>query len=465
MSTIAELMQQMNSVNGQSKGMLSDLLNTVQQKTHSSNPMFKKIMGYDPSRMVEGMIVGNDAMKIPGGLSDDQGITQGYDPGRLSQGSIGKLLDPQQAGQDYSNEGGQSAVLWNNSNQELPTRQPPQAKLRDLSQIRNLPPNMQSQQNSDNPIDNPRVEVPSGTGMIRNNRTGATYSLNNGSPQANDVALDYSRPIEIFGQGKGYAIKGQPLAAMIDGRRVDYGVDNTATQGFAEVQRKAEMDKANIEYRRAQAKSLGQSLEPPKKPSQFDVASYKFGLKQLERDEKDIEQASAVEQAAKRFQQLNQNVETGRIMGMMPAIGNPERQELEQIQNFLTLNNFKPGQGAISNVEREYMKGAGPSLMNDRQTNDNITQIMVGAAQNARERANFRQMWLDQNRNLSGADAAWQKYIDANPRFLPQKNGAIVENARRVPPEEFFGLASSPQQPAAPPQQPGGHPLDAFRTR
>jgi len=151
-------------------------------------------------------------------------------------------------------------------------------------------------------------------------------------------------------------------------------------------------------------------------------------------------------------------------MGMMPAIGNPERQELEQIQNFLTMNNFKPGQGAISNTEREYMKGAGPSLMNDRQTNDNITQIMIGAAQNARDRAIFRQTWLENNRNLSGADAAWQKYVDSNPRFMPQKNGTIVENQRRVPPEEFFGLTST--QPAATQQAPAGaHPLDAFRTR
>ena len=42
--------------------------------------------------------------------------------------------------------------------------------------------------------------------------------------------LDYSQPIEIFGQGKGYAIKGQPLSAMINGRRVDYGVDDAASK-------------------------------------------------------------------------------------------------------------------------------------------------------------------------------------------------------------------------------------------
>lgn len=301
--------------------------------------------------------------------------------------------------------------------------------------------------------------------MLRNNRTGATYNFASGPEQQNEVQLDYSRPIEIFGQGKGYAIKGQPLAAMIDGRRVDYGVDAAASNAAQDRQLAIADKQATIDQKRAATEQTLRSLAAPPKENPREIAAYKFGLKQLERDEKDIEQAAAVEQAAKRWRQLNQNVETGRIMGLLPAIGNPERQELEQIQNFLTLNNFKPGQGAISNVEREYMKGAGPSLMNDRQTNDNITQIMLGAAQNARERAIFRQTWLEQNRNLSGADAAWQKYVDANPRFIPQKDGAIVENPRRVPPEEFFGLASSPAPAAAQQQQSGGHPLDAFRTR
>ncbi|AEI70867.1 hypothetical protein [EBPR podovirus 1] len=62
---------------------------------------------------------------------------------------------------------------------------------------------------------------------LRNNTTGAEYQFES-SPQGGagrqSPQLDYSQPIEIFGQGKGYAIKGQPLSAMINGRRVDYGV-------------------------------------------------------------------------------------------------------------------------------------------------------------------------------------------------------------------------------------------------
>ena len=414
-------------------------------------------MGYDPRRMAQGQIGGLPAQDKPGsGLSDVELLQMGYDPARVSQGAIRGLapeMSPQMSGEMSPQ----------------PQAQPqPQPKLRDLNQIRNLPPERTAPQPMANPIDDPRVPVAYGSGMLRNNRTGATYNFAGQPGQQAEAQLDYSRPIEIFGQGKGYAIKGQPLAAMIDGRRVDYGVDAAASKAAtnaAQDRQLAIADKqATIDQKQATTAQTMRTLSAPPKENPRELAAYKFGLKQLERDEKDVEQAAAIEQAAKRWRELNPKVETGRIMGMLPSIGSPERQELTQLQNFLTLNNFKPGQGTISNTEREYMKGAGPSLMNDRQTNDNITQIMLGAAQNARERAAFRQSWLEQNRNLSGADAAWQKYVESNPRFLPQKDGSIAENQRRVPPEEFFGL-SSPAPAAAQQPQPGGHPLDAFRTR
>jgi hypothetical protein len=300
---------------------------------------------------------------------------------------------------------------------------------------------------------------------LRNNTTGAEYQFES-SPQGGagvqSPQLDYSQPIEIFGQGKGYAIKGQPLSAMINGRRVDYGVDREATNSAEDRRLKIANDQATIDQKIATTGKIRQEMTDAPRQSPAELAAYKFGLQQLGRDENDIEKASAIETAAKRWRQLNQDVETGKIMGMLPAIGKPQRQELQQIQNFLTLNNFKAGQGQISNIEREYMKGSGPSLLNDRQTNDNITQIMIGSAQNSRDRSIFRQAWLENKRNLSGADAAWQKYLDANPRFIPQKNGELVENPRRVLPEEYFGLTSQPKLQQMPT---GGHPLDAFRTR
>jgi hypothetical protein len=87
---------------------------------------------------------------------------------------------------------------------------------------------------------------------LRNNTTGAEYQFES-SPQGGagrqSPQLDYSQPIEIFGQGKGYAIKGQPLSAMINGRRVDYGVD---TRQVSSSRRSAAQDLAHSSLRRVQ---------------------------------------------------------------------------------------------------------------------------------------------------------------------------------------------------------------------
>ena len=89
---------------------------------------------------------------------------------------------------------------------------------------------------------------------MRNNRTGAEYQFQSASPGggqsagaggSGSVQLDYSQPIEIFGQGKGYAIKGQPLAAMINGRRVDYGVDQAASKSATQAAQ--DMEKQSLE--------------------------------------------------------------------------------------------------------------------------------------------------------------------------------------------------------------------------
>jgi hypothetical protein len=65
-----------------------------------------------------------------------------------------------------------------------------------------------------------RPALPDNT--LRNNDTGATYSFQSQAPGASYQA-DYANPIEIAGAGRGYRIKGDPLAAIINGQRVDFG--------------------------------------------------------------------------------------------------------------------------------------------------------------------------------------------------------------------------------------------------
>lgn len=430
--------------------------------------------GYDPARFAQGRIRRSGQPLTPEEMDQinaEQQAERMRDP-RLATGIIGN--NPQMplprfgasgswepgggASGSWEDPRGSSSGSWDESMPQQPQQlrdlvspQPPvqpmqpgpssapQQTLRDLASVRDF-----------NPIDNPSVPVPSGTGMIRNNRTGATYALGGGDSAGNASGIpDYTRPIEIFGQGKGYAIKGEPLAALINGRRVDYGVDSAAGRAadmqklqMATAQQKLQEGNADIRLKEAQINAM------PNKQTPQQTAAYNFGLKEVAKDDAAVQQAAAVEQAAKRWQELNAKVTTGRIAGtLIPAIGNPERQELVQLQNFLTMNNFKPGQGAISNIEREFMKGSGPTLSNDKETNDNITRIMIGAAQNAKDRANFREMWLQQKGNLLGADAAWQKYLDTNPRYIPGNDGQLMENTNRV--DIMSALSGTPQQPAA----------------
>lgn len=158
-------------------------------------------LGYDPNGLVHGRIGGRpEDEAIQGGWSDDKPLQLDYG---LSRASQGPALSPSQA-----------------------MRQPAQAKLQDLTQAHNLPPYRRAPQHLDNPIDNPRMEVPEGTGMFRNNTTGTTVRFNRPAVQSNvySEVPDYSRPgIEIPGVGVGHWAKGDDRVALIGNRRFVFG--------------------------------------------------------------------------------------------------------------------------------------------------------------------------------------------------------------------------------------------------
>jgi len=160
-------------------------------------------------------------------------------------------------------------------------------------------------------------------------------------------------------------------------------------------------------------------------------AAYTAGLREVAKDDKDIANVSQMENALKRWQELQQTVPTGRVAGERPAIAQPLYQQMIQLESFLAVNNFKPGQGQISNFERQLIKGAGPTVRNDPEANMDITNVMLGGVQNARDRASFREWFLEKNRKLLGADKQWNEYIEKNPRFSKSADGRIVENTKR----------------------------------
>jgi hypothetical protein len=179
-------------------------------------------------------------------------------------------------------------------------------------------------------------------------------------------------------------------------------------------------------------------------------AAYNAGLKEIAQDEKSLASVNQLESSLKRWRELNGQVETGRAVGMRPGIGQPLFQEMLRLQNDLAVNNFKPGQGQVSNFERGLIKGAGPQVTNDKEANDNIVNVMLGAVQNARERGMFREAYLEKNKNLIGADKVWNEYIEKNPRFVSGPNGSLVPNQNRKDWTTLIGGAPQVQATSQP---------------
>lgn len=191
---------------------------------------------------------------------------------------------------------------------------------------------------------------------------------------------------------------------------------------------------------------------PPPMQSARDKAMFNAGLKEVERDDKDAANAAALEVQIKRWQELNARTLTGPIVGQRPISFDDDYQELKKIENNLAVNNFKPGQGQISNFERELIKGSGPNTKNNPKTNENITNIMLGGVQTTREKSQFKEWYLETKNKTLGADAAWQAYVEANPRFVSDKKGGIVPNPKRV---EWLDHFTGEKAPTKPPAQAG----------
>lgn len=304
-----------------------------------------------------------------------------------------------------------------------------------------------------------------------------------GTEDARALPIDYTRPgIDIPGVGKArytadgrYAVVNNPDGSQT---KVILGYDAAGSQQLQArdlALKKTQADIAQTEASTAQMGAPRYSLTPEgilnDKTGQVTPlvgasvaqerkrqdAAYQAGVADLKKDDADIQKASALEDAFKTWAALQPNVTTGRVAGYLPAIGNPDRQTLEQLQNFLAINNFKPGQGQISNFERTLIKGAGPNVMNDPETNMDIVKVGLGAVQNMKDRANFREQYLQAKGNLIGSDQAWQKYLDANPRYIrDDATKRIVDNPARQDWQQYFGGGNT-QPPYVPPgtQSPG----------
>jgi hypothetical protein len=180
----------------------------------------------------------------------------------------------------------------------------------------------------------------------------------------------------------------------------------------------------------------------PKDASAAAKAEREASIKTLDKESEDQANLTNVLTDLNRWGDLNKAVETGPIAGRRMFSLDPKFQELKTIENRLSMNNFKPGQGAMSNFERSLIKGAGPNTTNDFQTNENIRNIWTGAVQTSQDRTQFRQSYLQSQGNLLGADKAWNDYVENQPKFIQDQSGNVVPNSSRVPWQQYFQMKS-----------------------
>ncbi|MCV9940900.1 cell wall hydrolase [Boseaceae bacterium BT-24-1] len=81
--------------------------------------------------------------------------------------------------------------------------------------------------------------------------------------------------------------------------------------------------------------------------------------------------------------------------------------------------------GAISDKEQAMLNSATPGLgMSDDAANQTLATY-EGVAERAIERQRFYQTWRARNKTLSGADDAWDRYVNENPVVQADKDGKL----------------------------------------
>jgi hypothetical protein len=147
--------------------------------------------------------------------------------------------------------------------------------------------------------------------------------------------------------------------------------------------------------------------------------------------------------------------QTGGVYGL-PIIGgfmqdirtsqDPDASTFRTVAAAMQRNAYVPGEGQISNFERQLFAQANIDLGRPMQTNFDLIEANRIASSRAIERAEFFDRYFTVNRTLSGADALWDQYLENNPILMLNEQGEIVKNPNRANSyvEYFRGIAGQP---------------------
>lgn len=189
---------------------------------------------------------------------------------------------------------------------------------------------------------------------------------------------------------------------------------------------------------KAQRATLNSQLQGKKK---FDEAADKESTK-----------SQQVLDLLSRAENYLEKIDTGGAFGI-PIVGGPLQAIYEaygdDYGNFASIalnlqrQEYVPGEGQISNYERELFARANLGLNKTNESNKEIIAARRAIERRKLQRNEFFQRYFDANKHLSGAQEYWNQYIEANPAIREivdpkTKESRIVYNTSAKSPYEFF---------------------------
>lgn len=187
-----------------------------------------------------------------------------------------------------------------------------------------------------------------------------------------------------------------------------------------------------------------------KTSQKFDQQTYMFGQKSLEKDRQALAGVSKAASLSEQFVAANRAANEGIGMNtgsalqralpeVLPEIGSNNYQEMNRINRILSVEANKDLKGATSNRDMTVLSGSTLSANNDLAVNENIAKAYKEAEQNAIDKLDFKETYLEVYRNLNGAESAWKKYVDNNTILTPDsKPNNLKFNPDRVSWQEWF---------------------------
>jgi hypothetical protein len=185
-------------------------------------------------------------------------------------------------------------------------------------------------------------------------------------------------------------------------------------------------------YRLAQN---GVPISPTSPYQGLDEKAQRDTLKtQLQTKKEFDKQANAESQKAQKTLELMRRaevylgkIETGGKFGL-PIVGGvtqeiyeafgPDYANFAQIALQLQREAYVPGEGQVSNYERQLFARANIGLQRPNESNEAVIDATKAANRRLAERNEFFQRYFDVNKHLNNAQAYWEQYIEANPILL-----------------------------------------------